>query len=46
MMVILMVMLAVAGMPGRYLVLLIVGAVLLVVVALNLGLLKHYQIDG
>jgi rod shape determining protein RodA len=43
--VILMVMLAVAGMPGRYLLLLIVGAVVLVVVALNLGLLQHYQIE-
>jgi rod shape determining protein RodA len=45
MMVILMVMLAVAGMPGRYLLLLIVGAVVVVVVALNLGLLQHYQIE-
>jgi rod shape determining protein RodA len=43
--VILMVMLAVAGMPGRYLLLLIVGAVLLVLFALNVGLLKHWQID-
>ena len=43
--VILLVMLAVAGMPGRYLVLLIVGAVVIVVVALNLGLVKHYQIQ-
>ncbi|MGO8871486.1 MAG: rod shape-determining protein RodA [Acidimicrobiales bacterium] len=43
--VILMVMLAVAGMPGRYLLLLIVGAVVLVAVALNLGLLQHYQIE-
>jgi rod shape determining protein RodA len=42
--VILMVMLAVAGMPGRYLLLLIAGAVLVVIVALNVGLLKHYQI--
>ena len=38
-------MLAVAGMPGRYLVLLVVGAVLVVLVALNLGLVKHYQIQ-
>ena len=45
MMVILMVMLAAAGIPGRYLVLLIVGAVLLVIVAINVGLVKHYQID-
>lgn len=43
--VILMVMLAVAGMPGRYLFLLFVGAVLVVVVALNVGLLQHYQIE-
>jgi len=43
--VILLVMLAVAGMPGRYLVLLVVGAVLVILVALNLGLVKHYQIQ-
>ncbi len=43
--IILMVMLAVAGMPGRYLLLLIVGAVLLVLVAVNLGLLQRYQIE-
>ena len=43
--VILMVMLAVAGMPGRYLLLLIVGAAVLVLAALNLGLLQHYQIE-
>jgi rod shape determining protein RodA len=43
--VILMVMLAVAGMPGRYLLALIVGAALLVLVALNVGLLQHYQIE-
>jgi rod shape determining protein RodA len=43
--VILMVMLAVAGMPGRYLLLLVVGAAVLVVAALNLGLLQHYQIE-
>jgi len=43
--VILLVMLAVAGMPGRYLILLVVGAVLLIVIALNLGLVKHYQIQ-
>ncbi|HEV3265226.1 MAG TPA: rod shape-determining protein RodA [Acidimicrobiales bacterium] len=42
--VILVVMLAVAGMPGRYLMLVIFGAVLVVLVALNLGLLQHYQI--
>ncbi len=45
MVVILMVMLAVAGMPGRYLLLLMVGAVLVVLAALNLGLLQHYQIE-
>ncbi len=43
--VILMVMLAVAGMPGRYLLLLIVAAVLLVLFAINVGLLQHYQIE-
>jgi rod shape determining protein RodA len=43
--VILMVMLAVAGMPGRYLLLLVIGAGVLVVAALNLGLLQHYQIE-
>ncbi len=43
--VILLVMLAVAGMPGRYLVLLVVGAVVVVFVALDLGLVKHYQIQ-
>jgi rod shape determining protein RodA len=43
--VILLVMLAVAGMPGRYLLLLIAGAVLLVLFALNVGLLQHYQIE-
>jgi rod shape determining protein RodA len=45
MIVILMVMLAAAGMPGRYLVLLIVGAAVVVFMALNLGLLQHYQIE-
>jgi len=43
--VILMVMLAAAGIPGRYLLLLIVGAIVLVLFALNFGLLKHYQIE-
>ena len=43
--VILLVMLAVAGMPGRYLVLLIVGAVVLVLFAINVGILHKYQID-
>ncbi len=43
--VILMVMLAVAGMPGRYLLLLLVGAAAVVFVAINLGLLKQYQIQ-
>ena len=43
--VILLVMLTVAGMPGRYLVLLVVGAVVVVVLAINLGLVKHYQIQ-
>jgi rod shape determining protein RodA len=43
--VILMIMLAVAGMPGRYLLLMVVGAVLVVLFALNFGLLQHYQIE-
>jgi rod shape determining protein RodA len=43
--VILLVMLTVAGMPGRYLVLLVVGAVVVVVLAVNLGLVKQYQIQ-
>ncbi len=43
--IILLVMLAVAGMPGRYLVLLVIGAVAVIFVALNLGLVKHYQIQ-
>ncbi len=43
--VILLVMLAVAGMPGRYLVLLVVGAVVVIFLALNLGLVKQYQIQ-
>ncbi len=43
--VILLVMLAMAGIPTRYLALLIVGAVVLVLFALNVGLLKKYQID-
>ncbi len=42
--VILMVMLTIAGIPGRYLILLIAGAVVVVVFALDVGLLKHYQI--
>jgi rod shape determining protein RodA len=45
MLVILMVMLASAGMPGRYLLLLIVGAVVLVLLALKVGVLQHYQIE-
>ncbi len=43
--VILLVMLAVAGMPGRYLVLLVIGAAVVVFLAINLGLVKHYQIQ-
>jgi len=43
--VILLVMLAVAGMPGRYLVLLLVGVLVVILVAINLGLVKHYQIQ-
>ncbi|MDA8057445.1 MAG: rod shape-determining protein RodA [Actinomycetota bacterium] len=43
--IILLVMLAVAGMPGRYLLLLVVGATVVVVVALQVGLLQKYQIQ-
>lgn len=43
--VILLVMLAISGMPGRYLLALIGAAVLLVVFAVNVGLLQKYQID-
>jgi rod shape determining protein RodA len=43
--VILMVMLAVAGMPARYLLLLFAGAFVVVLIALNVGLLQHYQIE-
>jgi rod shape determining protein RodA len=43
--IILLVMLAVAGMPARFLILLILSAVLLVLVAVNLGLLQRYQIE-
>ena len=43
--VILLVMLAVAGMPGRYLLALIAAAALLVLFAVNVGLLQKYQID-
>jgi rod shape determining protein RodA len=42
--IVLLVMLAVAGLPTRILVMLIVGAFLAVVVALEGGLLHHYQI--
>jgi rod shape determining protein RodA len=42
--IVLLVMLAVAGLPTRILVILIVGAALVVVVALEGGLLHHYQI--
>ncbi|MDA8359537.1 MAG: rod shape-determining protein RodA [Actinomycetota bacterium] len=42
--IVLLVMLAVAGLPTRILVVLIVAAVVVVVGALELGLLHHYQI--
>ena len=42
--IVLLVMLAVAGLPGRILVILGVGAVLVVLAALETGLLHHYQI--
>ncbi|MDA8274413.1 MAG: rod shape-determining protein RodA [Actinomycetota bacterium] len=43
--IILLVMLAVAGMPGRYLLLLVAAATAVVVVALQVGLLQKYQIE-
>ncbi|HWF22298.1 MAG TPA: rod shape-determining protein RodA [Acidimicrobiales bacterium] len=42
---ILLVMLGAAGLPGRYLLLLVVGLVVLVLVTLQVGLLQHYQIE-
>ena len=45
MIIVLLVMLAVAGIPGRILLLLVVGVVLAVLVALDGGLLHHYQIN-
>jgi rod shape determining protein RodA len=42
--VVLLVMLAVAGLPNRLLVVLLAGAVLVVLVALETGLLHHYQV--
>ncbi len=42
--IVLLVMLAVAGLPARILIILGLGAVLVVVVALQAGLLHHYQI--
>jgi rod shape determining protein RodA len=44
MLMVLLVMLAVAGLPARILVMLIVGVVLVFVVAVETGLLHHYQI--
>ena len=44
-MVILIVMLTVAGMPVRYIALFLVSSVLLVVFAIKVGLLQHYQIE-
>ncbi len=42
--IVLLVMLAVAGLPGRILVILVVAAALVVFVALEAGVLHHYQI--
>jgi rod shape determining protein RodA len=42
--IVLLVMLAVAGLPGRILLMLILAAALVVVVALEAGFLHHYQI--
>jgi rod shape determining protein RodA len=44
MLVVLFVMLAVAGLPGRILVVLLIGAGLAVIVALSAGILHHYQL--
>jgi rod shape determining protein RodA len=44
MLMVLLVMLAVAGLPARILVMLILGVVLVFVVAVETGLLHHYQI--
>jgi rod shape determining protein RodA len=43
--IVLLVMLAVAGLPARILVMLVLGAVVVVVVAVKGGLLHHYQIS-
>ena len=43
--IVLLVMLVVAGIPNRYLVLLLLGAVLGAFAVLHLGLLKSYQVD-
>jgi rod shape determining protein RodA len=42
--IVLLVMLAAAGLPNRILVMLLVGAVLVVIVAVEAGLVHHYQI--
>ena len=44
MVIVLLVMLAVAGLPIRILILLVIGTVLVVLVAVESGLLHHYQI--
>ncbi len=43
--VILVVMLAGAGLPGRYLLFLLIGTAIAVTIALKVGLLQHYQIQ-
>jgi rod shape determining protein RodA len=43
--IVLLVMLAVAGLPGRILIMLVIGAALLVLIAAKGGLLHHYQIS-
>ncbi|HEX4246006.1 MAG TPA: rod shape-determining protein RodA [Acidimicrobiales bacterium] len=43
--IILLVMLGAAGLPGRYLLLLVAVLVILVLVTLQVGLLQHYQIE-
>jgi len=45
MVVVLFVMLAVAGVPGRVLVLLLIGGVAVIALALEAGFVKHYQLS-
>ncbi len=42
--IVLLVMMAVAGLPGRILIILVLGAILVVILAFEAGVLHHYQI--